>query len=159
MHRGTPRGGRGKGGKGRGYGVGAEHQANAILIEADESSDKESKTIYSTENVTNLSHSAPDTHSRWILDSGASQHVTGRYSSFSSYTPYLYRHKEIIQTADGACHSIKGVGVVQYTPSIKLPSVLYVRCQRACSVVAKSSGRHLSGPEFNPRWGANFTLG
>jgi hypothetical protein len=125
MYRGTPRGGRGRGGKGRGYGVGAKHQANVILIEADESSDKEPKTICSTENVTNLSHSAPDTHSRWILDSGASQHVTGRYSNFSSYTPYLYRHKETIQTADGACHSIKGVGVVQCTPSIKLPSVLY----------------------------------
>jgi hypothetical protein len=60
------------------------------------------------------------------LDSGASQHVTGRYSSFSSYTPYSYRHKETIQTADGACHPIKGVGVVQCTPSIKLSSVLYV---------------------------------
>jgi hypothetical protein len=63
MYRGTPRGGRGRGGKGRGYGVGAEHQAIAILIEADESSDKEPKTICSTKNVTNLSHSAPDTHS------------------------------------------------------------------------------------------------
>jgi hypothetical protein len=125
MYRGTPRGGRGRGGKGHGYGVGAEHQANAILIEADESSDKELKTICSTENVTNLSHSAPDTHSKWILDSGASQHVTGRYSSFSSYTPYSYTHKETIQTADGACHPIKGVGVVQCTPSIKLSSVLY----------------------------------
>jgi hypothetical protein len=106
MYRGTPRGGRGRGGKGRGYGVGAEHQANAILIKVDESSDKEPKTICSNENVTNLSHSAPDTHSRWSLDSGVSQHVTGRYSSFSSYTPYSYRHKETIQTADGACHPI-----------------------------------------------------
>jgi hypothetical protein len=60
------------------------------------------------------------------VDFGASQHVTGRYSSFSSYLPYSYRHKETIQTTDGACHPIKGVEVVQCTPSIKLPSVLYV---------------------------------
>jgi hypothetical protein len=62
----------------------------------------------------------------WILDSGASRHVTGMSSEFTSYTPYLYSHKETIQTADGTSQPIKGVGTVQCTPYITLSSVLYV---------------------------------
>jgi hypothetical protein len=62
----------------------------------------------------------------WILYSGASRHVTGMSSEFTSYTPYLYSHKETIQTTDGTSQPIKGVGTVQCTPYITLSSVLYV---------------------------------
>jgi len=62
----------------------------------------------------------------WILDSGASRHVTGTSSEFVSYTQYPPTSKETIQTADGTPQSIRGVGTVQCTPSIKLSSVLHV---------------------------------
>ena len=51
-------------------------------------------------------------NSNWILDSGASKHVTGMSSEFASYAPYPYSYKETIQTADGTSRSIKGVGTV-----------------------------------------------
>jgi hypothetical protein len=89
------------------------------------------------DNVANLVHSdlgilnqalAPisNSNSNWILDSGASRHVTGMPSEFASYTPYPYSHKETIQTADGTSRPIKGIGMVQCTPSITLLSILYV---------------------------------
>lgn len=64
--------------------------------------------------------------SQWILDLGASAHVTGRLSEFASYAPHPPTHNETIQTADGTYQPIKGVGTVKYTPSITLSSVLHV---------------------------------
>jgi len=57
-------------------------------------------------------------NSDWILDSGASRHVTGMSSEFASFTPYPDAHKETIQIADGTYRSIKGVGTVRCTPSL-----------------------------------------
>jgi transposase InsO family protein len=62
----------------------------------------------------------------WILDSGASKHVTGAACEFESYMQYPPTRKETIQTADGTSQFIKGVGTIQCTPSIKLSSVLHV---------------------------------
>jgi hypothetical protein len=64
--------------------------------------------------------------SEWILDSGASKHVTGSISEFDSYSPYPPTHRGTIQTADGTSQPIRGVGSVQCTPNIKLSSVLHV---------------------------------
>uniref|UniRef100_A0ACD5ZUN6 Uncharacterized protein n=1 Tax=Avena sativa TaxID=4498 RepID=A0ACD5ZUN6_AVESA len=75
-----------------------------------------------------MSNRAPmlnKTCSNWILDSGASTHVTGRWSEFSSYAPNPPMHKETIQTTDGTYQPVKGVGMVKCTPSITLFSVLY----------------------------------
>jgi len=58
----------------------------------------------------------------WILDSGASKHVTGAPDEFISYTPYPSTYKETIQTADGTCQPIKGTGTVKCTPSITVIS-------------------------------------
>ena len=88
----------------------------------------------STDNVANLVHSdsgmknhalisMKKSSSSWILDSGASKHVTGE---FASYTPYPHSFKETIQTADGTSQPIRGVGTVKCTPAITLSSVLYV---------------------------------
>ena len=63
-------------------------------------------------------------HIDWIIDSGASKHVTGSLSTFASYTPYT--HSETVQTADGTSQLIQGVGSVECTPSIALSSVLHV---------------------------------
>ena len=78
-------------------------------------------------NLVNLAHpmQMQVPHSTWILDSGASRHVTGMPSEFVSFTPYPPTYKETVQTADGTSQPIKGVGRVQCTPSITLSSVLY----------------------------------
>lgn len=62
----------------------------------------------------------------WVLDSGASKHVTGSINEFECYQLYSQPHGETIQTADGTAQPIKGTGAVQCTPSIKSKSVLHV---------------------------------
>ena len=65
-------------------------------------------------------------NSDWVLDSGASKHVAGCLGEFESYCPSSPSHQQTIQTADGTSQPIKGTGVVQCTPNIKLSSVLHV---------------------------------
>jgi hypothetical protein len=77
------------------------------------------------EGMSNRAPTLDGTCSNWILDSGASAHVTGRWSEFVSYAPNPPMHKETIQTADGTYQPVKGVGTVKCTPSITLSSVLY----------------------------------
>jgi len=100
-------------------------------------SDSQGTTITATDNVANLVYSdsgilnqaftsMQSYTSNWILDSGASRHVTGMSTEFASYSPYTHSYKETIQTADGTSRPIRGVGTVQCTPSITLSSVLYV---------------------------------
>ena len=60
----------------------------------------------------------------WVIDSGASKHVTGISSLFKAYTPHA--HSETIQTADGTSQPIHGVGSVECTPSLCISSVLHV---------------------------------
>jgi len=60
----------------------------------------------------------------WVIDSGASKHVTGISSSFKTYTPHSY--SETIQIADGTTHPIHGVGSIECTPSLCLSYVLHV---------------------------------
>jgi hypothetical protein len=74
-------------------------------------------------NFVNLAHHGK---SNWILDSGASRHVTGTSSEFTSYIPFPSTRKETIQTADGTAQPIQGMGTVKCTPSITLSSDLYV---------------------------------
>ena len=62
----------------------------------------------------------------WVLDSGASKHVTGNLKEFEQYSQYPPTNKETIQTADGSAQPIMGIGTVQCTPTINLSSVLYV---------------------------------
>ena len=83
--------------------------------------------VYKDEgNIDRVSIATHNVNSDWILDSGASKHVTGNISEFDSYTQYPPTHRGTIQTADGTAQSIKGEGSVQCTPNIKLSSVLHV---------------------------------
>jgi len=78
-------------------------------------------------NLINLARVGKGTFNvNWILDSGASRHVTCAFSEFVSYNAYPSTHSESIQTADGTCQPIKGVGTVKCSPSITLSSVLHV---------------------------------
>ena len=60
----------------------------------------------------------------WVIDSGASKHVTGMSTSFKTYTPYT--HSESVQIADGTSQQIHGIGSIECTPSLSLSSVLHV---------------------------------
>ena len=60
----------------------------------------------------------------WVIDSGASKHVTGISSSFKTYTPHSYF--ETIQTVDGTSQPIHCVGSIKCTPFLCLSSVLHV---------------------------------
>ena len=60
----------------------------------------------------------------WIIDSGASDHMTGLSYLFSSYTPCAGNIK--VRIADGSFASIAGKGSVVLSDSITLQSVLHV---------------------------------
>ncbi|XP_020248187.1 uncharacterized protein LOC109825723 [Asparagus officinalis] len=66
------------------------------------------------------------THVDWIIDSGASRHVTGTSSEFALYYPSKHMHPETVQTADGTSQPIRGTGSVHCTLSVTLSSVLHV---------------------------------
>jgi hypothetical protein len=79
--------------------------------------------VDTTENVVLSAHKVcPE----WILDSGASKHVTGSLKEFKLYDQYSVTSNQTMQTADGTAQPIKGVGLVQCTPTIQLSSVLHV---------------------------------
>jgi hypothetical protein len=59
----------------------------------------------------------------WIVDSGASRHVTGAAREFSSYTHLTV--PESIQTADGTAQPVIGKGTVQCTNTLTLSNVLH----------------------------------
>jgi GAG-pre-integrase domain len=59
----------------------------------------------------------------WMVDSGASRHVTGAAREFSSYTHLAV--PESIQTADGTAQPVIGKGTVQCTNTLALSNVLH----------------------------------
>ncbi|KAJ6802344.1 uncharacterized protein M6B38_194815 [Iris pallida] len=61
--------------------------------------------------------------SDWIIDSGASRHVTGNASEFFSYTHLA--SADNIQTANGTFQPVVGKGIVDCTGSVKLFNVLH----------------------------------
>ncbi|WVZ87161.1 hypothetical protein U9M48_033847 [Paspalum notatum var. saurae] len=129
---GTGRGRAGRTNRGRGYENRSEHKANMMTLK-----EKESPSPPTSENIANYAQttsgnpnqafmSMQSSNSDWILDSGATKHVSGISNEFASYTPYPCTHKEMIRTANGTSCPVKGVGTVQCTPSITLSSALYV---------------------------------
>jgi hypothetical protein len=63
-------------------------------------------------------------HIDWVIDSGASKHVTGMSNSFKTYSPYI--HSKFAQIADGTSQLIHGVESIECTPSLSLSSILHV---------------------------------
>jgi Zinc knuckle len=72
---------------------------------------------------THIVASIPIIRSPWIVDSGASRHVTGTAGEFSSYTHLAV--PESIQTADGTAQSVVGKGTVRCTNSLTLSNILH----------------------------------
>ncbi|CAJ2638271.1 unnamed protein product [Trifolium pratense] len=62
--------------------------------------------------------------SAWIIDSGASDHMTGDSTLFSSYGPCVGNHK--IKIVDGSFSAIAGKGLVVLSPNLTLKDVLHV---------------------------------
>ncbi|GMP43536.1 hypothetical protein CsSME_00012859 [Camellia sinensis var. sinensis] len=60
----------------------------------------------------------------WIIDSSASDHMSGSSDIFSAYKPFSDQDK--VKIADGTVSSIFGKGLVHVTPTIPLFSVLHV---------------------------------
>ncbi|KAK2402482.1 hypothetical protein QL285_051997 [Trifolium repens] len=71
----------------------------------------------------------------WIVDSGASDHMTGDSTMFSSYSPCAGNHK--IKVADGFFSAIAGKGSVVLSPSLTLKDVLHVP-NLSCSLMSVS---------------------
>ena len=71
----------------------------------------------------------------WIIDSGASDHMTSTSNFFLSYTPCAGHEK--VRIADGTFSPIAGKGSVQISPSICLKSVLHVP-KLACNLLSVS---------------------
>ena len=68
-----------------------------------------------------MSHSTPP----WIIDYGASDHMTSQSNLFSSYTPYTGLNK--VKITYGTFSSVSGNGLVHTTtPSLFLSFVLHV---------------------------------
>ena len=59
----------------------------------------------------------------WIIDSGASDHMTGRHNLFYSYTPC---NNKVIKIADGSLSSVAGIGNIRLSQNLILKSVLHV---------------------------------
>ncbi|KAK8328423.1 hypothetical protein V6Z12_A11G250900 [Gossypium hirsutum] len=62
--------------------------------------------------------------SSWILDLGASDHMTGNSTLFHTYT--FCHDKSRIRIADGSCSPVAGVGEVHITENFSLDKVLHV---------------------------------
>ena len=60
----------------------------------------------------------------WIIDSTASDHMTGPSNLFSSYT--LYTSLDKVKIIDGTFSSISGKCLVYITPSLSLFYILHI---------------------------------
>ena len=63
-------------------------------------------------------------HTSWILDSGATDHMTPIADLFTSYTPCSTNKN--VQTADGTLLAVSGIGTLNLDPIGKLEHVLHV---------------------------------
>ncbi|KAL6321073.1 hypothetical protein AAG906_012065 [Vitis piasezkii] len=65
-----------------------------------------------------------ENHTTWIVDSGASDHMTGNLMVFHEYTPC--HNNSSVRIADGTLSRVFGIGSVIISKDITLHSVLYV---------------------------------
>lgn len=75
-------------------------------------------------NISLVFHSKFDESLSWIVDSGATDHMTGNRDLFTSY--HESDNSITIIIADGSVSYVKGIGTVKISSSLQLNSVFYV---------------------------------
>ena len=80
----------------------------------------------SGENLISLGLNASSNEFRndWILDSGATDHMTHNLNQFKTYLPCLSNRKIVV--ADGTTTIVAGIGDVQVTSNLVLKDILHV---------------------------------
>ena len=106
-----------------------------------------------------LSASEKILQSSWILDSGATDHMTPIYFHFISYEPCVLDKMD--QTADGTLHQVAGIGSVKLEPIGLLTQVLYVPKLLISLVsfqkLAKMSEYRITFDNFDVFWYKRFS--
>ena len=90
---------------------------------------QDGKTI----SISSYLYSKPD--SSWIIDSGASDHMTGNSTLFSTYKPCAGNRK--VRIADGSFSAIAGVVDITISHSLILSKVLHVP-NLSCNLISIS---------------------
>ena len=90
--------------------------------------------------------------SEWIIDSGATDHMTCDPHKFTSFSPDC--SKTFIINANGVSSPIKGVGTLCLSPSLSIPDVLFVPTLN-CNLlsVSKLTKSHSCVASFYPTHG------
>ncbi|RCU34509.1 hypothetical protein DVA81_19450, partial [Acinetobacter baumannii] len=57
---------------------------------------------------------------QWVIDSGATDHMTGNPKLFSTF----HKHLSSVTLADGSTSNVLGSGTINITPTLPLTSVL-----------------------------------
>ena len=92
----------------------------------------------SEKNETKTSLQVNKFNETWIIDSGASHHITSKLTDFTNYTPYL--EPEIIQTAN--VHDslmIQGEGTVFFDTETTNGQIHTVRLDNVCYIPNRSN--------------------
>ncbi|XP_071939839.1 uncharacterized protein [Coffea arabica] len=79
----------------------------------------------------------------WILDSGATDHMTHISNKFKTYNPCPSNRKIVV--ADGTTTTVAGIGDVQVTPNLILKNVLHVPRLSTNLVSVKKLAKDLAG--------------
>uniref|UniRef100_A0A2N9I543 Retrovirus-related Pol polyprotein from transposon RE1 n=1 Tax=Fagus sylvatica TaxID=28930 RepID=A0A2N9I543_FAGSY len=109
------------------------------LLKSNSSSGIPSVSVAQTGNEPNALSCCLNSSTPWIIDSGASDHMTSSHNFFESYSPCSGIEK--VRIADGSFSSIAGKGLIKISERIDLKSVLHVP-KLACNLLSdQSSGR------------------
>lgn len=125
---------RGRGGHTRNSGGQSAHMATEVDNGTSKDAEVDSAAYGNFANLVSMdegnsekaSLATNENDTEWILDSGASKHVAGKFGVFESYIKHPPTHKGTIQTADGTKQPVVGEGTVKCTSNISLSYVLHV---------------------------------
>ena len=105
------------------------------LLKSNSSSGIPSVSLAQTGNKPNALSCCLNSSAPWIIDSGASDHMTCSSHLFKSYSPCSGNDK--VKIADGSFSSIAGKGLIKISERIDLKSVLHVP-KLACNLLSVS---------------------
>jgi len=80
-------------------------------------------------------HATTSPHSAWVVDSGASEHMTGDKSLFSNFSPC--KTPQTVRIANGTRTKVVGTGIIYLSNTLILNSVLFVP-DLDCSLISVS---------------------